>query len=756
MLRALGCVLLCILLVSPWASARIWYVKPDGTGQAINIQAGIDSSAAGDTVLVASGGYRGDGNRDIDFRGKPIVVLSEDRYDATVTDSVVLDCAGGPGNQHHGFYFHSGESNSSIAEGFVIINGYGNRPVAAPLSGGGIVCDSASSPTIRFNRIYHCAGGTGGGILVSGSSAPVISDNEIYLNESDEGGGICCISSSALIVDNYIHDNWAWIHDIHGGSGGGIVCSGCEAITIRHNKILRNSAVDGGGMFIGSSSAVIEGNDISGCHATAGAAIYAHRSMASIIKNDIRESAGCYGTLCIDSSVVAIDDNHVHENKIDGCPDRIPLIFIFDSEAEITNNRISSNRPGGIYYSGDSTGTIENNVIEDGYYGGGITCCSSISITGNIIRNNYRSDIVDWPPGGGGIGCLSSALVRDNQIIGNFTRGFGGGIYSAGPSPLIANNTIVGNSSREGGGIYIDADSHPTLSRNIVASNRQREDWQVYPWHGGGISSDSDSIQISCCDVFDNEGGNYVGLPDQTGLNGNISIDPVFCDIANGDYALHVSSPCLPGNHPDGMDCGLIGALGQGCAYIATLLREYHVEVGGSAVIVRWTLSEVGKHIAFFVLRAAMPATEYREISDATIARDGLSFTFTDVTCEHDATYGYRVDVSDEAGRRVLFETDPITMPAAKLVLFQNYPNPFNPSTSIRYELPRKTMVKVEIYSVSGARVVTLVDEEQERGPHSIQWDGTDELGNAVASGVYFCRLEAGKERISKKMILLR
>ena len=104
--------------------AGIWYVMPDSTGEVINIQAGIDSCLVGDTVLVAPGIFRGDGNRDLDFKGKTIVVLSECRYDTTVTDSTVINCEGSCTDRHRGFYFHSGETSESILEGFVIINGY--------------------------------------------------------------------------------------------------------------------------------------------------------------------------------------------------------------------------------------------------------------------------------------------------------------------------------------------------------------------------------------------------------------------------------------------------------------------------------------------------------------------------------------------------------------------------------------------------------------------------------------------------------
>jgi hypothetical protein len=74
-------------------------------------------------------------------------------------------------------------------------------------------------------------------------------------------------------------------------------------------------------------------------------------------------------------------------------------------------------------------------------------------------------------------------------------------------------------------------------------------------------------VTVRCSDVYGNTGGDDLCGTD---LGGNFSLDPLFCDPENGDYTLDGCSPCLPGNHPHGFDCGLIGALGQGCGATAT------------------------------------------------------------------------------------------------------------------------------------------------------------------------------------------
>jgi hypothetical protein len=91
--------------------------------------------------------------------------------------------------------------------------------------------------------------------------------------------------------------------------------------------------------------------------------------------------------------------------------------------------------------------------------------------------------------------------------------------------------------------------------------------------------------------------------------------------------------------------------------------------------------------------------------------------------------------------------------------LHQNYPNPFNPETSIRFDVPSgagATRTRLAIYSVSGELVRVLVDEIRPPGFYEARWDGTNQHGAPVPSGVYFYSLEAGGYRTSRRMVLLK
>ena len=88
--------------------------------------------------------------------------------------------------------------------------------------------------------------------------------------------------------------------------------------------------------------------------------------------------------------------------------------------------------------------------------------------------------------------------------------------------------------------------------------------------------------------------------------------------------------------------------------------------------------------------------------------------------------------------------------------LEQNYPNPFNPTTTIRYQLNKRSEVRLEIYDLLGRRVKTLVTGEQVTGSYSVLWKSDNDARNAVASGVYIYRLRAGDFVQSRKLVLLR
>jgi len=111
---------------------------------------------------------------------------------------------------------------------------------------------------------------------------------------------------------------------------------------------------------------------------------------------------------------------------------------------------------------------------------------------------------------------------------------------------------------------------------------------------------------------------------------------------------------------------------------------------------------------------------------------------------------GYRLDVWSNIDKQ-----EKSTLPGS-FELKQNFPNPFNPNTTFQFILPKKSRVTLAIYDIVGRKLVTLVDRVHEFGDHEITWDGLDDTGLPLSSGLYIYRIDTGDYTRSRKMILLK
>lgn len=262
-------VLLRIVVLLSDARAATWYVDDDDPADFDRIQLAIDTAENGDTIIVADGTYTGEGNRDIDFKGKAITLRSENG-----PEDCIIDCqyAG------RGFYFFQRDDDKNdgrVLDGFTVRNGWADEGGAifvhygSPLItnniitqntaegfGGGIYCHQASSPSITSNTITENAAPNhgGGGIYCSDGASPAIADNIIADNTAKyDGGGIFCFGHgcSATITNNIIADNT--VTTDHNFGGGGICCYSCSA-TITNNTITGNSSWSGAVESYGASA----------------------------------------------------------------------------------------------------------------------------------------------------------------------------------------------------------------------------------------------------------------------------------------------------------------------------------------------------------------------------------------------------------------------------------------------------------------------------------------------------------------------
>jgi hypothetical protein len=184
-----------------------------------------------------------------------------------------------------------------------------------------------------------------------------------------------------------------------------------------------------------------------------------------------------------------------------------------------------------------------------------------------------------------------------------------------------------------------------------------------------------------------------------------------------------------------------------------------------------FTVAQDRVHLEWFV-----PAEAGHEFSvERAVVEDGVTGVFAPIARKVDATLDGRVQLSDanvEMGSRYVYrlsgetglvsETSGVYVPVSRAALGQNYPNPFNPSTKIEYWVPEvakageRMAVNVTVYDVRGARVRTLVSGGRSAGHYVAQWDGRDDRGAPVSSGIYFYRMTTAGFSAVRKMVLLK
>lgn len=336
--------------------------------------------------------------------------------------------------------------------------------------------------------------------------------------------------------------------------GGGALCYNLAEPTITKNVFIDNIAGQGGGVYV-------YGNPVNPNNPS---------NPPIHIKPIIADNTFINNSAFVAHGFIPPDANYPLHDHGDGGA----IVGFQGVDATITGNLITGNHGewygGGIHLRQWSNGLIAENEVADNNstLGGGIhiTYTSSPAIKDNLISGNVvgglggggiyvyynsnplieRNTITRNTSGsnGSGIGVFwtSNPTIRNNMIVGNIN---GAGIRVGGGSiPVITNNTIVGNtaSSYYAGGVDCTTDSAPVIVNNIIASNG----------NSFGIYALSTPPVIRYNNVWGNGAGNYNPvIGDQTGINGNISIDPGFVASDVNDYHLAYSSPCINAGDPN-------------------------------------------------------------------------------------------------------------------------------------------------------------------------------------------------------------
>jgi len=359
---------LCIALQAIAASARTWKIAADGSGDAQTIQAGIDSAAVGDSVLVGGGRFL----ENIDFKGKAIVVKGSGPENSTID---------GSSHPESCVRFQSGERHTSVLEGFTLTAGTGSCPVPGCHFGGGVYIFD-SEPSVRMNLItQNSATNWGGGVYCSAPNfvqmTPLVEQNVIEYNRADRnGGGIAVEAGSAPVIRN----NTFRSNEAVEGDGGGIwIFVNTDGTTVTGNLITGNLAGDHGGGILATSSSSPR--------------VFMEIVSNLIVNNTARGTAGYL------SSGGGILLGFVH------------LWFHQNTLAFNAGEGPDSSWGGGnmAIHEGDQC-LIEKNVIAFASIGGGIRCTGSTQAT---IQNNLT-----WMnSGGNGSGTCETWWQGNGNVI---------------------------------------------------------------------------------------------------------------------------------------------------------------------------------------------------------------------------------------------------------------------------------------------------------------------------------------------------
>ncbi|MCF7913341.1 MAG: T9SS type A sorting domain-containing protein [Candidatus Cloacimonetes bacterium] len=733
------------------------------------IQEGIEVAVDGDSVLVAPGTYY----ENINFMGKGITVCSW--YATTQDTSYISETVIDGGGIDSVVRFVSGEDSLSVLSGFTICNGYAQ-------SGGGIFCWQGGPSIENLKIINNHSNGGGGGINISDSGATRVINTKISNNTATNGGGICVFSCNYNII--------------------------LEGLEIRDNQ-----AIYGGGLRISSesvelSNVLIKGNQVE----TYGGGIYIDQgelrvSSSKILDNVTEESGGGIAVYSLMNAELDLDDVDIRSNRAEYKGGGIYCVDI--GEFRMHQTSISGNSAsigGGVSISGTSP-DLDSENRNSIYQNNGSRaaaadmdlCCEALfevcldtftvaypteyhvcSMTPlqydflHVMQEQVEGDLYVSPFGDNANNGLSEQYPLKtiqyacSVILANEenprTINLLPGVYSSTennetfPIQLPYHVSLCGI---ERSGVILDAEGNSGVMRmsglssyheisNLTIRNGCAE-------RGGGIVNYSSYFKLENVALLNNSASWGGGIYCVYGSFGLENVTITGCSAENGSaiysrdsFADYIANSLIWNNRNDDLFLESLDS---------DVLVIYSDIGGGLEAInhpyyVNWLEGNIDEDPLFldpangsYLLQKASPCidagTTYFEYEGEVL-----------IDLSEDEYYGDAPDMG--AFEYGMVETDEVVIENEKLKI-ENYPNPFNPETTIFFSTTEGTEnSELSIYNIKGQCLRSFKIQNSKSKINQVVWDGRNENGRLVSSGVYLVRVQSNNEIASKKIMLIK
>ncbi len=425
---------------------------------------------------------------------------------------------------------------------------------------------------------------------------------------------------------------------------------------------------------------------------------------------------------------------------------------------------------------------------------------SNIELINCIIRNNHAHS-ADNGSAGGGIYIYNSEVLIQNSQINNNLSSYAVGIYSSSSNTKLINCELSANGSQALGLYHSNLD----LVNSIISQHNNENQYTI-------SARDSTNITFINTIMYDNEGQNVRFYPSENSFyadyscieggessivhvyNGtvdwqenNIEEDPLFIDPENGDFHLQSNSPCINAGTSSGwispfMNITINELLGYepvddnydiGCYEYRNFMLNiddldfgeipYNIITSGVQIEIL-NLCEEDIVISSiessdnFLIKLNEEDQYNNHIGEIEISANFQATFFIACRPMDDGLIEGEVTIYSKAipTRTVITVSANVSM-VDVLKLYNNFPNPFNPETTIKFSLPQESKAELTIYNIKGQKVRTLVNAICETGINTTVWNGTNDAGNKVGTGVYFYKLDVDDKTIkAKKMLLLK